>query len=101
MRVDRPEVRRYYSIVMDKAKKKSVIEKFKKHPEDTGSASVQVALLTERINFLNEHLKKHKKDLHSRRGLLMLVGRRRRLLSYLKKNDPQSYGEVAKKLGLK
>ena len=99
--VDRLDARRYYIIVMDKTKKKNVIEKFKKHPEDTGSASVQVALLTERINFLNDHLKKHKKDFHSRRGLLMLVGRRRRLLNYLKKNDPQGYGEVAKKLDLK
>ena len=87
--------------MVEKGRKKNVIEKFKKHPEDTGSASVQVALLTERIVFLNEHLKKHKKDFHSRRGLLLLVGRRRRLLSYLKKNDPQSYGEVSKKLGLK
>lgn len=87
--------------MINKVKKKDLIEKFKKHPQDTGSASVQIALLTERITFLNEHLKKHKKDFHSRRGLLMLVGRRRRLLTYLKKDDPQNYGEVASKLELK
>ena len=86
---------------MDKKKKKKVIERFKAHPEDTGSASVQVALLTERITYLTEHLKKNKKDFHSRRGLLMLVGRRRRVLSYLKKKDPQGYGEVVKELKLK
>jgi len=87
--------------MLSKEKKKSIIEKFKTHPQDTGSASVQVALLTERINYLTEHLKKHKKDFHSRRGLLMLVGRRRRLLNYLKKKDPQSYNELIKELNLK
>ncbi len=86
---------------MSKDTKKQLISKFKEHPGDTGSASVQVALLTERINYLTEHLKKHKKDFHSRRGLLMLVGRRRRLLSYLKKEGPQSYDEVVKELNLK
>lgn len=84
-----------------KGKKKDIIEKFKGHSQDTGSSSVQIALLTERITYLNDHLKKHKKDFHSRRSLLMLVGRRRRLLSYLKKKDPQSYGEVTKELKLK
>lgn len=87
--------------MMDKGKKKNIIEKFKEHPQDTGSASIQVALLTERINYLTDHLKKHKKDFHSRRGLLMLVGRRRRLLQYLKKKNPQSYNEVIKELNLK
>ncbi|MBU2101943.1 MAG: 30S ribosomal protein S15 [Candidatus Omnitrophota bacterium] len=87
--------------MLTKVRKKKVIEKFKEHQQDTGSASVQVALLTERINYLTDHLKKHKKDFHSRRGLLMLVGRRRRLLSYLKTKDPESYGEVAKELDLK
>jgi small subunit ribosomal protein S15 len=87
--------------MLSKNKKKNLIEKFKTHPQDTGSASVQVALLTERINSLTEHLKKHKKDFHSRRGLLMLVGRRRRLLNYLKKKDPQSYSEIVKELNLK
>lgn len=87
--------------MIQKAKKKKLIEKFKSHVDDTGSAAVQIALLSERISYLTEHLKKHKKDFHSRRGLLILVGRRRRLLSYLKNKDPQSYGEVAKELSLK
>jgi small subunit ribosomal protein S15 len=87
--------------MLAKKAKKSLIEKFKEHPQDTGSSSVQIALLTERINYLTEHLKKHKKDFHSRRGLLMLVGRRRRLLNYLKKKDPQGYNGVAKELKLK
>jgi len=87
--------------MMDKVKKKQIIEKFKEHMEDTGSAAVQIALLSERINYLTDHLKKHKKDFHSRRGLLILVGRRRRLLSYLKKKDPQGYSEVAKELSVK
>ena len=86
---------------MDKTKKKQLIDKFKEHVEDTGSAAVQVALLTERINYLAEHLKKHKKDFHSRRGLLILVGRRRRLVTYLKRKDPQGYAEVAKELKIK
>ena len=85
---------------MDKKKKKDLIEKFKEHPKDTGSASVQVALLTERINYLTEHLKKHKKDFHTRRGLLTLVGRRRRLLNYLKKNDPKKYDDIVQNLNL-
>ncbi len=85
---------------MDKKKKKDLIEKFKEHPKDTGSASVQVALLTERINYLTEHLKKHKKDFHTRRGLLTLVGRRRRLLNYLKKNDPKKYDDIVHNLNL-
>ena len=87
--------------MIDKTKKKQLIEKFKEHVEDTGSAAVQIALLTERISYLTEHLKKHKKDFHSRRGLLILVGRRRRLISYLRKKDPQGYTEVAKELKLK
>ena len=87
--------------MIEKAKKKKIIEKFKGHVDDTGSAAVQIALLSERINYLAEHLKDHKKDFHSRRGLLMLVGRRRRLLAYLKIKDPQGYAEVAKELKLK
>jgi len=86
--------------MLDRRKKKEVIEKFKEHSEDTGSASVQVALLTERIKYLTEHLRKHRKDFHSRRGLLMLVGRRRRLLQYLKKKDPKRYEEIVKELNL-
>ncbi len=87
--------------MISKTEKKKLIEKFKEHVEDTGSTAVQVALLTERINYLTEHLKQHKKDFHSRRGLLILVGRRRRLLTYLKKKDPQSYEEVVKELKIK
>ncbi|MBU1113007.1 MAG: 30S ribosomal protein S15 [Candidatus Omnitrophica bacterium] len=87
--------------MIEKGKKKKLIEKFKAHVEDTGSANVQIALLSERINYLTEHLKKHKKDFHSRRGLLTLVGRRRRLLSYLEKEDPKGYNEVTKELKLK
>jgi small subunit ribosomal protein S15 len=90
----------YYKM-FSKERKKDLIEKFKIHTQDTGSASVQVALLNERISYLTEHLKKHKKDFHSRRGLLMLVGRRRRLLNYIKKNDPQAYSEIIKELNLK
>jgi small subunit ribosomal protein S15 len=85
---------------MQRKQKKNVMEKFKENPQDTGSASVQVALLTSRIGDLTEHLKKHKKDFHSRRGLLMLVGRRRRLLQYLKKKDPKRYGDLVKDLNL-
>ncbi|MFH1771713.1 MAG: 30S ribosomal protein S15 [Candidatus Omnitrophota bacterium] len=87
--------------MINKGKKKNIIEKFKGHPKDTGSASVQIGLLSERITDLTDHLKKHKKDFHSRRGLLMLVGRRRRLLVYLREHDPQSYKEIAKELKLK
>ncbi|MBD3264270.1 MAG: 30S ribosomal protein S15 [Candidatus Omnitrophica bacterium] len=87
--------------MISKTKKKQIVEKFKVHVEDTGSAAVQIALLTERISYLTEHLKKHKKDFHSRRGLLTLVGRRRRLLSGLKKKDPQIYEEVTKELKIK
>ena len=84
--------------MIEKTKKKKIIEKFKEHVEDTGSAAVQIALLSERISYLNEHLTLHKKDFHSRRGLLILVGRRRRLITYLKDKDSQSYKELAKEL---
>lgn len=76
------------------------MDKFKEHPQDTGSTTVQVALLTERISYLTEHLKKNKKDFHSRRGLLKLVGRRRHLLQYLKKKDSKKYDEILKELNL-
>ncbi len=76
------------------------MDKFKEHPQDTGSTTVQVALLTERISYLTEHLKKNKKDFHSRRGLLKLVGRRRHLLQYLKKQDSKKYDEILKELNL-
>lgn len=78
-----------------------MIEGFKAHSKDTGSPSIQVALLTERINYLTEHLKVHKKDIHSRRGLLLMIGKRRRLLAYLQKNDPQKYQETISKLNLR
>lgn len=87
--------------MINKDRKKNLIEKFKEHPEDTGSASVQIALLSERITYLTDHLKTNKRDFHSRRGLLMLVGRRRRLLSYLKENDSKIYGKILKDLDLK
>ena len=79
----------------------ATITEHRLHETDTGSTEVQVALLTERINHLTEHLKVHKKDHHSRRGLLMLVGRRRRLLDYVKKNDVERYRAIIAKLGLR
>jgi small subunit ribosomal protein S15 len=82
-------------------KKKEIIETFKVHSRDTGSADVQVALITERINSLSQHFKLHKKDHHSRRGLLALVGRRRRLLAFIKKQDAKKYEEVIEKLKLR
>ncbi|MDD5669560.1 MAG: 30S ribosomal protein S15 [Candidatus Omnitrophica bacterium] len=81
--------------------KKEVIENFKVHSQDTGSAQVQIALLTERINQLTGHFKNHKKDFHSRRGLLMMVGKRRRLLNYLKTKDVAKYQKVLEKLNLR
>jgi len=84
-----------------KDRKAEIIREFGEHPNDTGSAPVQIALLTERINQLNEHFKIHRKDFHSRLGLLKLVNRRRNLLSYLKRKDPKKYQEVISKLGLK
>lgn len=79
----------------------SVVESFGKHATDTGSPEVQVALLTERINHLTEHLKVHKKDNHSRRGLLMMVGKRRRLLRYLQNQDVERYRSFIAKTGLR
>jgi small subunit ribosomal protein S15 len=81
--------------------KTATITEHRLHGTDTGSPEVQVAILTERINHLTEHLKVHKKDHHSRRGLLMLVGRRRRLLDYLKRNDVERYRALIAKLGLR
>ncbi|MFH1134763.1 MAG: 30S ribosomal protein S15 [Pseudomonadota bacterium] len=82
-------------------KKRDLIGDFKKHETDTGSPEVQVALLTERITNLTEHFKTHKKDHHSRRGLLKLVGQRRRLLNYLKHRDVNRYRELINRLGLR
>lgn len=81
--------------------KKDIIEKFGRDKNDTGSPEVQVALLTERIKYLTEHFKSHKKDFHSRRGLLMLVGKRRRLLDYLMKNNVEKYRSIIKELGIR
>ncbi|HHV95461.1 MAG TPA: 30S ribosomal protein S15 [Clostridiaceae bacterium] len=86
---------------MNKEKKQEIINKYKLHEKDTGSPEVQIALLTERINHLNEHLKIHKKDHHSRRGLLMMVGRRRGLLNYLQKIDVERYRAIIEKLDLR
>lgn len=81
--------------------KAGTIEEHRLHDTDTGSPEVQIALLTDRINHLTEHLKVHKKDHHSRRGLLMLVGRRRRLLDYVRKNDVERYRAIIARLGLR
>jgi small subunit ribosomal protein S15 len=80
---------------------KTIIDEFGTHASDTGSPEVQVALLTERINHLTEHLKVHNKDHHSRRGLLMMVGRRRRLLDYLRSQNVDRYRDVIARLGLR
>jgi small subunit ribosomal protein S15 len=82
-------------------RKQELISKFGAGSADTGKTEVQVALLTERINDLNEHLREHRKDHHSRRGLLMLVGRRRRLLNYLRDSDVERYRTVLRELGLR
>ena len=82
-------------------KKKGLIEQFKVHEGDTGSPEVQIALLTERIKYLTEHFKVHKRDHHSRRGLLRMVGQRRRLLDYLKATKVERYRAVVKELGLR
>lgn len=83
------------------ARKKSLIEQFKTHDGDTGSPEVQVALLTERVNSLTEHFKLHGKDHHSRRGLLMLIGKRRGLLEYLKRKDVERYKALIDRLGIR
>jgi len=84
-----------------KEKKKAIITDFKKHEKDTGSSEVQIALLTERINDLSEHFKKHKKDHHSRRGLLMIINKRRKLLDYVKKTNEVKYRELLERLKLR
>ncbi len=81
--------------------KKEIIDQFKLHENDTGSPEVQIALLSNRIKYLTEHFKVHKKDHHSRRGLLKLVGQRRRLLNYLKKGNAEKYKTVIKELGIR
>jgi small subunit ribosomal protein S15 len=88
-------------LVLVKEKKAKIIDDFKMHARDTGSAEVQIAILTERINSLGDHFKSHKKDFHSRRGLLLMVGRRRSLLNYLKDKDMKKYEEILGKLNLR
>jgi small subunit ribosomal protein S15 len=89
------------NVVYTAEDKKTLIEKYKTHESDTGSPEVQVGLLTHRITYLTEHLKIHKKDHHSRRGLLKMVGRRRRLLNYVKNNDIKRYRTIIETLGLR
>jgi small subunit ribosomal protein S15 len=92
------EVRR---VSLNKVQKQSIITGYRTHDADTGSPEVQVAILSERINYLTEHFKTHAKDHHSRRGLMMLVGQRRRLLDYLKKKDAARYRGLIEKLGIR
>ena len=81
--------------------KSATIQKHRTHDSDTGSAQVQVAVLTERINYLTDHFREHKKDHHSRRGLLKMVGERRRLLNYLRRTDVETYRKIVQELGLR
>ncbi|MEO0254679.1 MAG: 30S ribosomal protein S15 [candidate division WOR-3 bacterium] len=87
--------------MLTKEDKLRIIEKFRINEKDTGSAPVQIALITERINYLTEHLKKHKKDVHTRYGLLKLVGKRKRLLNYLKREDYKLYQKVINELSIR
>ena len=86
---------------LETARKREIIGAHRRHEQDTGSPEVQIALLTERINHLTEHLRTHRKDFHSRRGLLKMVGHRRRLLNYLQEKDADRYQELLKALGLR
>jgi small subunit ribosomal protein S15 len=88
-------------VVLTSKDKGEIIDKFKIHEKDTGSSKVQIALLTKRINDLTDHFKIHPKDHHSRRGLLKMVGQRRRLLNYLKRRDPRQYRTLIQELGLR
>ena len=88
-------------MTISKERKAELIKEYGKNEQDSGSAAVQAAILTDRIRELTEHMKSHKKDFHTRRGLLMLVGTRRRLLSYIKKNDINEYRELIAKLGIR
>ena len=87
--------------MIEKEKKQSIIEEYKTHDADTGATEVQVAVLTARIRELTAHMKEHKKDFHSRRGLLIMVGKRRKLLQYLKKKDFMRYQTLIQRLGLR
>ncbi len=86
---------------LNRERKTELIDTYKTHEGDTGSPEVQVAILSERINYLTEHFKVHAKDHHSRRGLLQLVGQRRRLLDYLKRKDTERYAELIRRLGIR
>lgn len=86
---------------LNKEQKEQIVSKFRLHETDTGSPEVQVSLLTNRINYLTEHMKTHKKDFHTRLGLLKMVGKRRRLLDYLKAKDIESYRNLIKALGIR
>ena len=88
-------------MALDKETKQKIIQEYGRGPNDTGSPEVQIALLTERINYLTEHLKIHRKDYHSKRGLYKLVGQRRKLLAYLKRKDYQRYKNIIQRLGLR
>jgi len=87
--------------VLTLEKRKALIDDYRLHEKDTGSPEVQIALLSARIEYLTEHFKTHQKDHHSRRGLLKLVGQRRRLLNYIKENDVERYRNIIKRLGLR
>lgn len=88
-------------MTLTQERKQEIVDKFGKGPNDTGSAEVQIAMLTQRINDLTEHLRAHGKDHHSRRGLLMLVGQRRRFLNYLQRKDLEGYRSLIRELGLR
>ena len=88
-------------MAIESTKKLGIMAKYGRHEGDTGSPEVQIALLTERITYLTDHLRQHKKDFHSRRGLLKMVGRRRALLNYLRANAPDRYRAIAEQLGLR
>ena len=88
-------------MTLEPTRKKDIIEKHKIHEKDTGSPEVQIALLTERITYLTDHFKTHKKDHHSRQGLLKIVNQRRRLLNYLKRNNPPKYRKLIDELGIR
>lgn len=86
---------------MEKTLKQEIIKKYAQHEKDTGSSEVQIALLTDRVNYLTDHMKMHKNDHHSRRGLLIMVSKRRRLLNYIKNNNLNKYKNIVAALGLR
>lgn len=88
-------------MALKKEDKKAIVEKFKQNSVDTGSAQVQIALLTEKINYLNEHFKTHKHDFSSKRGLMKMVGRRRKFLKYIERDSKEQYKDILKELGLR